>query len=783
MSRCPTCNGTSAEDARFCSSCGARLTETSPGAIGARKVVTVVFADVVDSTLLVERLEPETARRVLDRFYECMRGEVDQHGGRVEKFIGDAVMAVFGVPVLHEDDAHRAVRAAAGMREALEHLNGELDRTLGVSIRMRIGAATGEVVTGDPSGGKFVTGDAVNVAARLQAAGAAGEVLLDEATSRLVRNAVSTEPLGPMQLKGKAEVVGVHRLVALAPPVSGRRSASEFVGRARELGLMSGLLQEVAHDRVCRLVTVIGHAGVGKSRLVQEFLRSRAEGAAVAEGRCLPYGEGITYWPLKEAIGKAAELRGDETAAEACARIRGLLGDATDADLVTERIAETIGIADAVPEHKGATWAVVRLIEEVARRRPLIVVLDDIQWAESTFLDLVEHIVHSLEDTPLLVLCLARPELLDGRLQWARDEDSSQLIVLEPLSDGDSERLVDGLLEGGSLDHPTRSRIVEASDGLPLFLEEMVAMLIEEGALRRKNGRWAAVDLSRIAAPATIHALLASRLDQLDRAQRAVLERGSVEGQVFHRSAVEFLSPGTERRGIDERLSELVVKKLIQPEGAEFSTDDAFRFHHLLLRDVAYESVQKDERASLHERFADWLDHQAGERASEYDEIAGYHLEQAVVYQDELRPGGENDMKLAERAGSRLGGAGLRAHARGDWPAAVSLLSRARALLPANAVVQSAFESKLADARIEIAPGKPPMYRSLRCFWSWRPGHRWTVKDRRGFLAYRCAACGKERRKRGDDQYNPGAKRDGSFMAAAGWGGGGDRAGDGGGSG
>ena len=429
MSRCPTCNGTNAEDARFCSSCGARLTETTAGAIGARKVVTVVFADVVESTALVERLEPETARRVFDRYFDRMHEVLERHGGRVEKFIGDAVMAVFGVPVLHEDDAHRAVRAAVGMREALEDLNGELEERLGVPIEMRIGVATGEVVTGDASSGKaFVTGDAVNVAARLQAAGMPGDVLMGESTYRLVRNGVSAEPLGPMQLKGKTEAVDVHRLLGLAAPSKGRRPGTEFVGRARELNLLSGLLMQVSRDRVGRLVTVIGDAGVGKSRLVQEFLSTQAEDALVAEGRCLPYGEGITYWPLKEAIAQAAGLRGDESADEARTRIRGLLGDAPDAELVTERVAETIGIADAIPEHKGATWAVGRLVEEVARRRPLIVVLDDIQWAESTFLDLVGHVVQGLKDIPLLVLCIARPELLEARLSWTSQDDRSSVL-------------------------------------------------------------------------------------------------------------------------------------------------------------------------------------------------------------------------------------------------------------------------------------------------------------------------------------------------------------------
>ena len=366
MSRCRTCNELNAETSRFCSSCGAPLAEASPSAIGARKIVTVVFADVVGSTSLVERLEPETSRRVLDRFFESMREVLERHGGRVEKFIGDAVMAVFGVPVVHEDDARRAVHAAADMREALERLNADRETTLAVEIQMRIGVATGEVVTGDPSSGTtFVTGDAVNVAARLQAAAAPGDVLVDDSTYRLVRSTVSAETLGPMQLTGKVGSVHAHRLLDVAAHTPSRRPGSQFVGRKRELDLLSGLLMVASRDRVSRLVTVIGDAGVGKSRLVEEFLSARTDDAVVARGRCLPYGEGITYWPLKEAIGQAAGLRGDETADEARGAPRAL-GDAADADLVTERVAETIGIADAVPEHKGTTWAVGRLIQEVA---------------------------------------------------------------------------------------------------------------------------------------------------------------------------------------------------------------------------------------------------------------------------------------------------------------------------------------------------------------------------------------------------------------------------------
>jgi class 3 adenylate cyclase len=747
MRRCYSCNEPNAEAARFCSSCGARL-ETVASAVGARKTVTVVFADIVESTSLVERLEPETAQRVLDRFFDRMREVIERHGGRVEKFIGDAVMAVFGVPVLHEDDAERAVRAAGAMRDALERLNEELEATLGVAIQMRTGVATGEVVTGDPATGKaFVTGHAVNVAARLETAAAPGEVLVDASTHRRVRDTLATEPLGPVLLKGKTDAIEVHRLLAVDARDSGRLE-SEFVGRKPELDSLATLLFEVAHGPATRLVTVIGEAGVGKSRLVEEFLAAHSDDAAIVRGRCLPYGEGITYWPLKQAIAQAAGLRGDETADEARARIRGLLGSAHDAELVTERVAETIGIADAVPEHKGTQWAVRRLVEEAARERPLIVVLDDIQWAEDTFLDLVAYIVESAEATQMLVLCMARPELLDNRLAWASPGERTSLVFLQPLSDVDSGQLVESLLGGGALDVAARERIVEASDGLPLFVEEMVAMLVDEGALNRADGRWVAADLSRIAAPATIHALLAARLDQLEPAERAVLECGSVEGQVFHRNAVEFLSPENERSDVETRLAALVVKELVEPERSEFSTDVAYRFHHLLLRDVAYESLQKTQRALLHERFATWLDDQAGERASEYDEFVGYHLEQAARYEGDLRSGAPSG-NVAERAGARLGRAGLRAYARGDWGATESLLGRALDLLPAEDGARAALEPKLADARLEIAPARTSRLRSMRCFWSWKFGHAWVVSHRDEHLVFRCTGCGRERGRTG----------------------------------
>ena len=375
---------------------------------------------------------------------------------------------------------------------------------------------------------------------------------MGEGAYRLLRNTVTAESLGQIALKGRADPLAMYRLLGVIDGASsGRRRASPLVGRERELGSLSNAYEGICLDRAARLVTVIGAAGVGKSRLVDEFLDSLPDDATVVTGRCLPYGDGITFWPLKEVIGQAAGLNESEGSDEARGRVRALVGSAPDADLIVDRVAETVGLTDAIPEHKGTSWAVRRLFEELARDRPLVVVIDDIQWAEVTLLELVEEIVKELRESPALVLCMARPELLDTHLEWAAGDDHASSITLEPLSDTESGELLANLLGGAPVEEEARARIVEASDGLPLFVEEMVAKLVEEGALTVDNGRWVASDLARITAPATIHALLAARLDRLEPALRLVLERGAIEGQVFHRAAVEYLSPEPDRAGVE----------------------------------------------------------------------------------------------------------------------------------------------------------------------------------------------------------------------------------------
>jgi class 3 adenylate cyclase/tetratricopeptide (TPR) repeat protein len=607
---CANCARDNSPDARFCMDCGAALaTTTSEREV--RKTVTVVFSDVTGSTALGESTDPEALRVLLSIYFERMKAIVESHGGTVEKFIGDAVMAVFGVPLAHEDDALRACRAAVEMRDALPELG----------IRGRIGANTGEVVTGTSE--RLATGDAVNVAARFEQAAEPGEVLIGEATLALVRDAVAAEPVEPLTLKGKSQPMPAFRLVSVLEAPE-RSHASRFVGREREFAQIMEAWAHVQEDARCELVTVMGDAGVGKSRLVTEAL-SGIE-AHVVRARCLPYGEGITYWPVVEVVKQLAELPSDPAAAAA---IRSLLGE-SEVGTSGDEIA----------------WAVRKLLEEQA---PLIVVFDDIQWGEETFLDLIESTALLSAGAPLLLLCVARPELVDRRPSWPSP------LRLDPLPPDASDALI-----GDAVSRELRERIAHASGGNPLFISEMLAMVAEDGE----------VDV-----PPTLRALLAARLDQLDGAERRVLERGAVEGEIFHRGGVQALVP--EETQVTTRLAALVRRQLVRPDRAQIAGEDGYRFRHLLVRDAAYDALPKAVRADLHARFADWLD-QHGHSLVERDEIVGYHLEQASRYVTEL---GRPDPDVADRAALRLTAAGRRAGDRLDYRTAHALLSRAVELL------------------------------------------------------------------------------------------------------
>ena len=536
MRICDGCGHENGQEARFCEACGA---EVGGGSSERRKVVSALFCDVVGSTSLGESTDPEALRALLARYFEAMKAIVERHGGTVDKFIGDAVMAVFGVPVVHEDDALRACRAALEMREAFA----------GLGVEGRVGVCTGEVVTGTEE--RLATGDALNVAARLQQAAQPGEVLIAETTVALARDAVDVEPIEPLLLKGKREPVRAFRLLRARDAIERRHDAT-FVGREHELALLGEAWRRAIAHRRCELVTVVGDAGIGKSRLVAETLDSMD--AHVVRGRCLPYGAGITYWPVVEAAKQLGVLPSDPAAA---AVLRSLLGESVQG-ISAEEIA----------------WAFRKLLEEQA---PLVVVFDDIQWGEETFRDLVEHVSLLSSGAALLLVCMARPELLDARPTWP------VTVRLGPLNASDSVRLI-----GTNVTDELCAKIAAAAGGNPLFIGEMIAM--------SDGGH------DEVAVPGTLKALLAARLDQLDARERRVLERGAVEGEVFHRGAVQALTP--EETEVTPRLAALVRRELIRSERAHFAGEDGFRFRHLLIRDAAYDAIPKATRAELHERFA-----------------------------------------------------------------------------------------------------------------------------------------------------------------------------------
>ena len=680
---CPSCGGDNPERAKFCSECAAPLLDVvRRRSRETRRTVTLLFADVSGSTALGERLDPESLRGVMNRYFALMQSAVEAHGGTVEKFVGDAVMSVFGLPQLHEDDALRAVRAASQARDGLAGLNAELERSLNLTLTVRMGINTGEVVAGDASAGQgFVTGDAVNTAARLEQGASSGEILLGSSTYELVRDAVEVEAVQALAAKGKAEPLAAYRLVAIAAGAIGRRRRMDapMVGRDRELAGLHATFADAVAERSCQLSTILGPAGVGKSRLVAEFL-ARADGT-VLRGRCLPYGEGITYWPLGEALRAGAAISDEDDRTTARAKLAALGGDMPEAQRIVAALAQAIGLETGSSPQEEVFWAVRKLFEGLAQRSPLIVEFDDLQWAEAAFLDLIEHLADWCRDAPILLICPARPELLDLRPQWGGGKFNARTVLLEPLPLELSAALVQQLLDGRSLPTDVLARIAEAAEGNPLFLEEMVGMLRDQGLRHRSAGEGPSeVEAGNLAIPPTISALLAARLDRLPAEERAVAERASVVGRIFERGAVAELSAEADRPQVGAMLLALVRKELVRPDGSGLGGEDAFRFRHLLFRDAAYDALPKADRADMHERFGGWLERITGDRLEEYEEIIGYHLEQAYIYRQQLGSLDDGTAALAGRAARRLAAAGQRALSTSDSGAAIKLLERSLAL-------------------------------------------------------------------------------------------------------
>jgi class 3 adenylate cyclase/tetratricopeptide (TPR) repeat protein len=630
MVTCKRCGSASPAGSRFCARCGAAIPEETASG-DTRKVVTALFCDVVGSTELASELDPEAMHRVLRNYFEEISAILIRHGGTIEKFAGDAVFAVFGIPTLHEDDALRAVRAAAEIRERLPGLAA----SVGLQLEFHIGLNTGLVHTDEER--SIAIGDAVNVAARLQQTAARGEILLGSDTMRLVRGAVVAEPLEPLRLKGRADPVRAYRLLEVDATASAVQFRIEgpLVGREAELRLLQNAWGQTLAERRSHQMTVIAPAGTGKSRLVEELLAELETGATVLRGRCLHYGEGITFWPLREALIPL----GDVARQVLDGLVRG---------------------GAAAPEE--LFLSVRRLLESLARERPVALLIEDVHWAEVMLLDLLDHLVQLTRDAAILVICTARNELLDNDDGSEPRPRSGSTLRLKPLVRSACDALLDQI--GGDLTPDARDKVISASEGNPLFIQEMVSLARESG---------------KVEVPPSIQALLAARIEQLSRLQREPLERGSVEGYVFHIGAVKALLPERSWPDLTDHLSELRRKELIVTHPATVAGQAAYRFRHHLLRDTAYERLPLTRRAELHERFTDWLKDEAAD-AADLDEIVGWHLEQATRYLRELRL--EVPPGLPARAARHLYRAGIHAGERGDISAAQNLLERTLALAP-----------------------------------------------------------------------------------------------------
>jgi len=623
-----------------------------------RKLATVLFVDLVDSTGLVTGTDPEVVRRRVNEFFETVSQCVSQHGGIVEKFAGDAVLAAFGVPQAHEDDAQRATRAALAMRESVVDLG----------LQARIGIEAGELVVEDAES-TFATGEAVNLAARLQQAARPGEILVGPTAYRLAAGSLVVEDAGPLELKGMDVPLRAWRVVdMLDGPARPLGPRAPLVGRASELELLENTFARSLRDRRAHLFTIYGEPGVGKSRLAREFLDG-VERASCLIGRALPYGEGVTYWPLAEMVKAAAGISDDDPLEEAFEKLRECCAE--------DSIADVLGLAAGLMEaldgersQQEIAWAAREVMERIADVQPLILLFEDIHWAEAPLLDLVEHLADFVR-APLLIVCLARPELLDTRPGWGGGRVRSTAIELEPLSEAESELLVEKLLAqlagvSGEVPAALPREALERTEGNPLFVEETIRMLVESGSGNGSSDR----------IPDTLQALIAARIDHLPPSAKTLLQRGSVVGRVFWKGALEHLSPDVE--GIDALLDDLLQREflLLEPRSS-ISGETAYRFKHLLIREVAYTGMAKLSRAQYHARFAGWLAERTGE---ELVEIRAYHLDQAVEFLTELE--GAAPDELAEETAGVLVKAAKRAIAREAYLHARKLGLRALELRP-----------------------------------------------------------------------------------------------------
>ncbi len=656
MITCPACSKENPDGFRFCGFCSAALEAGAAAAGEERKVVTILFCDLVGFTASSDAADPEDVRATLRPYHTLLREAIEYYGGTVEKFVGDAVMAAFGAPIAHEDDPERSIRSALRILQAIEELNEVHDLALAV----RIGINTGEAVVtlgAKPAEGEgFVTGDVVNVASRLQGVAPVGGIVVGEGTYRATRYLFDYEELEPVTLKGKAEPVPIWRPLA----VTGRwgmevdpEPSTPFVGRELERKLLEGLYARAIKESSVQLVTISGEPGIGKSRLIGElsnFVEEQDEIVFWRQGRCLAYGEGVAFWALGEIVKAHAGILESDDAETAARRldlaVEAVIGDDSDRAWVRARLAPLVGLVggdqQASVERTESFTAWTRFLEGLAATRPLVLVVEDLHWADDAMLGFLEHLVEWASGVAILLVCTARPELFERNPGWGAATRNATRIALDPLSDGETALVVSALLERSVLPAETQALLLERASGNPLYAEEFVRVLRDRGLID-EAGRVADVasDIDDTF-PETVQALIAARLDTLPQDRKAPLQDAAVLGKVFWSGAVAAMGARDES-AVQQELHELARKELIRPSRTStVAGQTEYAFWHALVRDVAYGQIPRASRAGKHRAAAEWIESTAGERVADVAELLVNHYSQAMELSTKA-PGAEGD--------------------------------------------------------------------------------------------------------------------------------------------
>ncbi len=716
MAVCPNCGEDNPDRFRFCGVCGRPLLSTPSEE--ERKVVTVLFVDLVGFTARSDRADPEDVRATLRPYHALLRREIDRWGGTLEKFIGDAAMAVFGAPVAHEDDAERAVRAVLRILEAIPELNEEHP---GLDLAVRAGIDTGEAVVAlgarPEEGEGIVAGDVVNTAARLQSEAPVQGIVVGEVTHRTTKHVIEYEELAPVTVKGKAQPVPIWRAVGARSRfgIDLERPRTPFIGRDDDLALVTQAYHRALREQSLQLVTIAGEPGVGKTRLVTElrnYVDDRPEVVFWRQGRCLPYGDGISFWALGEIVKSHASILESDGPEEAAAKLSEavdlVVEDDRDRDWLRARLAPLIGAAEAAAtverDESFAAWRT--FLEAVAAARPLVITVEDLHWADEAMLAFLEHLVDWSSDAPLFLVCTARPELYERHPNWGGGKRNSATVSLSPLSDEDTARLIAALLEQTVLPAETQQVLLDRAGGNPLYAEEFIRMLIDREILTREQGLWTIPDEAEIPVPESVHALIAARLDTLPPERKALLQDAAVVGKVFWSGAVAFMASSDET-AVRETMHELARKELVRPARRSSVEDQAeYAFWHALIRDVAYGQIPRVARVEKHRTAAAWIERLAGARVADVAELLAHHYAEALDLAASTGSAGDvADLEDNARRFLVLAGDRVR-HL--DPRKAESHYRRALELIPTHDPDWPDVLTKAADAAFEAGTGTIP---------------------------------------------------------------------------